>query len=325
MTLRENQAVIEEGTSAAPGAPLPRTASPVAVPVEAPDECEPSATDHRGKPSRERLIRPHGTYGKYKTEKCHCPECRRANRDLNRRWSRTKAMVAHGMAEPPWRDAEPVRQHIRDLTAAGIGVPSIQRMSGVSKAVLARLIYGRPERGEAPSRKIRPANADRLLAIPVPEPTDNAVIDATGTRRRLQALVAMGWSGAELMRRIGIIGTDFPKILGRDQILVRTERKIRALYDRLWDVPPPSSTRWERATITRALQFAAARDWVPPMAWDDDTIDDPATQPARVPRRPRSAPLAGADASDMDQFGAERTHQSRTAAPVDRRIDRRTS
>jgi hypothetical protein len=173
-----------------------------------------------------------------------------------------------------------VRHHIRELMAAGVALGSIQDISGVSKAVLHRLVYGRPKRGEAPSRKIRPANADRLMAIPVPEPTDNAVVDATGTRRRLQALVAGGWSGAELMRRIGIIGTDFPKILGRDQILARTERTIRALYDQLWDVPPPASTRWERATVTRALAFAAARDWAPPMAWDDDTIGDPAAQPA---------------------------------------------
>jgi hypothetical protein len=312
ITLEEHTAVIADGILPASTMPLPRAEGPGAVQ----DERKSSPADRSTEPTDERLVRPHGTYGKYKTERCHCPDCRRANRDINRRWSRTKAMVAHGMAEPPWLEAEPVRQHIRDLTAAGISVLSIQRISGVSKAVLDRLIYGCPHRGEAPSRKIRPANAAPLMAIPVPPPTDDAVVDATGTRRRLQALVAVGWSGAELMRRIGIVGTDFPKILGREQILARTERKIRALYDQVWDVPPPASTRWERATLTRALAFAANRGWAPPMAWDDDTIDDPATQPAGV-LRDAAAPPATADL----------THQSRTAvpAPAGCRSKRRTS
>jgi hypothetical protein len=163
--------------------------------------------------------------------------------------------------------------------AAGMGVPRIQQVSGVTKGVLIRLVYGCPGRGEPPSRKIRPGNAAKLLALRAPVLADSALIDATGTRRRLQALVAVGWSGAELMRRIGVLGTDFPKLLDRDRVLVRTDRAVRALYEELWDTPPPASTRWERATRSRALAFAAAHGWVPPLAWDDDTIDDPDAAP----------------------------------------------
>lgn len=233
----------------------------------------------------QRRVRPHGTYSKYVTEKCRCLHCKRANRDRNRRWARTKAMAALGMADPLWVDAEPVRRHVRSLMAAGMGVPRIQQTSGVSKGVLTRLVYGAPGRGEAPSRKIRPGNAAKLLALRVPRPADSALadsalVDATGTRRRLQALVAVGWSGAELMRRIGVIGTDFPKLAHRDRVLARTERAVRALYDQLWDAAPPASTRFARATRSRALSFAAARGWAPPMAWDDATIDDPAARAA---------------------------------------------
>lgn len=253
------------------------------------ENCQPN---HRDAPlATNTKVRPHGTYGKYCTERCRCAECRAANRDRNRRWARNKAMVAHGMADPLWVDAEPVRRHVQALMAAGMGVPRIQQTSGVTKGVLIRLVYGRPGRGEAPSRKIRPANAARLLAIRAPLPADGAAIDATGTRRRLQALVAIGWSGAELMRRIGAVGTDFPKLLGRDRVLARTARAVHALYDQLWDTTPPTSTRWERATRSRALAFAAARGWAPPQAWDDDTIDDPTAAPRGIRRNStRSCP-----------------------------------
>lgn len=245
-------------------------------------------------------VRPHGTYGKYKTEKCHCSQCRRANRDRNRRWARTKAMAAQGMADPLWVDAEPVRRHVRALMSAGMGVPRIQQVSTVSKGVLARLVYGAPGRGEAPSSKIRPVNAAKLLAVRTLQVADSALVDATGTRRRLQALVTVGWSGAELMRQIGVVGTDFPKLVGRDKVLARTERAIRALYNQLWDTAPPTSTRWERATLSRAQGFAAARGWAPPMAWDDDTINNPAAEPATAGTADQ------ADVEDVDEVAVAR-------------------
>lgn len=59
-------------------------------------------------------------------------------------------------------------------------------------------------------------------------------------------------------------------------IMVSTRDAVRRLYDELsWTVPPPSRIR------SRAQRMAAARRWAPPLAWDDETIDDPKARPDR--------------------------------------------
>lgn len=104
--------------------------------------------------------------------------------------------------------------------------------------------------------------------------TGNADIlaDATGTRRRLQALVAMGWTRGALGAELGTAPGNVARWLGGRQATVQpsTDRKIRALYERLWATRGPS---------TQTAKEARRRGWAPPAAWDDDTIDDPAADP----------------------------------------------
>jgi hypothetical protein len=47
------------------------------------------------------------------------------------------------------------------------------------------------------------------------------------------------------------------------------------VYDQLWDKEPPRGTRYERSNATAASRWAKSNGWVPPLAWDDDTIDNP--------------------------------------------------
>jgi hypothetical protein len=55
------------------------------------------------------------------------------------------------------------------------------------------------------SGRIRTAAAQRLLAVTPAMVEQRAVRrDATGTRRRLQALIALGYPGALLARRLGV-------------------------------------------------------------------------------------------------------------------------
>lgn len=89
-------------------------------------------------------------------------------------------------------------------------------------------------------------------------------VDATGTRRRWRALMALGWTNHGLMNRLGYAACG-NWIAYADSIHVDTARKVKDLYDELWDQPGPS--QWTRT-------WAANRGFLPPMAWDDDTIDD---------------------------------------------------
>jgi len=91
--------------------------------------------------------------------------------------------------------------------------------------------------------------------------------------------MTVGWTGAELMRRIGGEPTHFGPLLAQDVVEARTAVKVRALYEQFWNVPPPVGTRVQRTNVSKARNFASRRGFLPPMAWDDDTIDDPAAQP----------------------------------------------
>lgn len=235
----------------------------------------------------------HGTRTAYIVDKCRCRPCRDAAAAAERHRSRMKA---YGRWEP-YVDAEPARAHVRHLSEQGMGWQRVARAAGLTQSTIWKLVYGPAPRG--PSKRIRRQTADKILAVTL-DLADAAIVDATGTRRRLQALVAIGWSQTRLAAQLGWnVGNINSLILGRDCPRVQhdTEVRVRALYDRLWNVTPVAANRFEKTGITRAKSVATGHGWVPPMAWDDDTIDDPAAQPHTGERSP--APHRGRPSKDV--------------------------
>lgn len=104
-------------------------------------------------------------------------------------------------------------------------------------------------------------------------------VDPTGTRRRLQALLANGWTLNLLGARLGISGSAVSQYASPARLFVEadTARAVDDLYDRLADRRGPSTYNMTR------LQ---RRGWLVPLWWDEDTIDDPSYQPpvVEVPR-----------------------------------------
>lgn len=99
-------------------------------------------------------------------------------------------------------------------------------------------------------------------------------LPATGTRRRLQALAALGWPSAEIAARLGVSDAAVIARTSSSRTVDRTNAaRIRRVYDELSMTVGPSS-------ITR--KRALAKGWVPPLAWDDDSIDDPSAEPQGV-------------------------------------------
>lgn len=98
--------------------------------------------------------------------------------------------------------------------------------------------------------------------------------DATGTARRLQALAALGWSPSELARRAGVNRSTIEHLIkGRVQrTALATVHDVADTYEKLSMSQGPAQA-WR--------DTAAQRGWSPPLAWDDDTIDDPAATPDR--------------------------------------------
>jgi hypothetical protein len=127
----------------------------------------------------------------------------------------------------------------------------------------------RPGPPKAPARTPPPALPSR------PEPTP------AGTQRRLQALAARGWWPGAIARATGIpapaiaAATTSPRTRSSD-----LDQKVADAYDQLWDQQPPASTGYDLTITERTRGRAARLDWPPPMAWDDDLIDQPDAAPA---------------------------------------------
>lgn len=216
----------------------------------------------------------HGSHAAYVLDRCRCLPCATANSDYEA--ARTRR-VAYGKAA--YVDAEPARDHVRTAAAAGIGWKRVAHLAGVSTGAMSKLMYGSGDR--APSTRIRPQTAARILAVRVDQVADGAIVDGTGTRRRLQALVVAGWSQNRLAARLGMSATNFgPVILEGREPTAGTARRVLVLFEELWNTPPPAASGYQRAGIERARRHAAAKGWAPALAWDEDALDDPAAVPA---------------------------------------------
>lgn len=172
-------------------------------------------------------------------------------------------------------DAEPVRLHVKNLIAAGVGTNRIAKLSSLKRNTVRFLMYGRPDRGSGPSKRVSTKTANAILAIPIPQSAhhlaaDHCPVDSTGTRRRLQSLVAFGYTRRYLAERIGMTPTSLSRLINSD-LAVRAvnARQIEKLYTELEAIPGPS---------TQARKDGIRNGWPVPALWDDD-IDLPEAAP----------------------------------------------
>lgn len=222
----------------------------------------------------------HGTLAGYKVRGCRCAPCAAAStRYENRRYR----LMAYGRWQP-YVDAGPVRAHVLKLRDAGLGYKRVAELADVSAGGMSKLMYGDYGRGTPPSKRVRPETAAAILAVEANLDTLGAavLVDAAGTRRRLHALAAMGWSLAKLAGRLGVHRGNLGKTLACEQVTAGTARAVRALYDGLWNQAPPEDTHADKVAASRIRNLARTRGWAPPLAWDDESIDDPAARPLGV-------------------------------------------
>lgn len=219
----------------------------------------------------------HGTPIAYKVDKCRCRPCTDANTAEHQAYNKA---VAFGRYDSGRVDAAPAREHVRALMAAGISWKQVARKAGLSYSTVCALLYGRYERGHAPYGRVAQKTAEKILAIQpsLENMSPGALTDATGTRRRLQALVAIGWSQNLLASSLDIQRGNFT-LLTTDRVTAKKALQVKELYDQLWDTPPVEHDRWARQSASRARNYAKCHGWVPPMAWDDDEIDAPEARP----------------------------------------------
>lgn len=211
----------------------------------------------------------HGTYARGngspgRREPCPCKPCRQAKLSTRKRLD-----VARQLGRGARVDAEPARAHLQ-LLHATMSWSKIAEATGCDPRGMQLLI-----RGER--REINRTTHDKILAVkPTPTPSPGMYLDATGLRRRLQALGAIGYSCIYIAKRIKTADARLHLIANGKQSTVRyvLARRIIAVYDELSDTPAPKGR-----SRTRVVRNAEANNWAGPVAWDDDTIDDPQAAP----------------------------------------------
>jgi hypothetical protein len=216
----------------------------------------------------------HGTRAAYVKDRCRCTDCTAANSAASRTATRDRV---YGRWHP-YIDAGPVREHIAALRAAGIGVERIAHLAGISVRHIREL--AQQCHGDSPgTRRVRPDTATRVLAIGIHDASraPHSRVDATGTRRRLQALQAVGWTAELLAAQLGRRPGSLHRSMTCESVTARTAHDVATLYERLWNTRPPRATEGQRAAADAAQAHAAEQGWLPPLAWDD--IDTDPTPP----------------------------------------------
>lgn len=243
---------------------------------------------HRGQPHR------HGTRVAYVKDRCRCPACTAANTAASRAAVRNRALGVPSR----YVDVAEVRSHLQSLRAAGIGYQQIARLAGTSVTHLREISHtvvrsaGRP-----PIQRIRREFAATLLGI-APVAANRAPqsqLDATGTRRRLQALIAAGWSVSELAGQLGRTHTNLRRTMNSRTVTARTAARVDDLYRQLSASAVPVVTDAQREAAAAARALAARHGWLPALAWDDiDTDPEP------------NAPHSRRDPDEIDPIAVDR-------------------
>jgi Bacterial regulatory proteins, lacI family len=223
--------------------------------------------------------------------------------------------IAYGRWQP-WADAAPVRAHLRMLRVGGASYETIARAAGVSPMTVHRVLCLDPSGRSSAAGRVRAAAAARILAVtPAMVAAAAPRRDATGTRRRLRALIAIGHPAASLARWAGLSPLTVSGIVrGRTATVTpATHAAVRDLYRQLWDQMPPEHTPAQRRAAEVARRRAERHGWPPPMGLDDERIDDPAYRP-----RTRWRPVTG---TRVVPFGAQHDRPRDRACCWDERND----
>jgi transcriptional regulator with XRE-family HTH domain len=176
--------------------------------------------------------------------------------------------------------AGPTVERVRTWVDAGHTVSAIAEATGVARSQITELANNEnPTTHRSVARRIEQA---QLPNTPV-----TFFVDATGSQRRLRALIAFGYTRPLLASRLPIDETSISRITNgipnqrpNPRVHIDTARAITALYRQWALVPGPS---------TRSRMKAARAGWHGPLAWGAD-IDDPAARPDTAEPDPAEVP-----------------------------------
>lgn len=166
--------------------------------------------------------------------------------------------------------AGPVRVHVQQLLDGEASVRGIADVSGIPAAVVSRIA-----RGQQPTVTKRVAKA--LLEVTASDLTRRSngagFVPKIGAVRRIRALQAIGHCARDIAAATTLTEHEVYLIVNQAGRWITQARwlAVATAYDRLSMTPGQSS---------KARAIAVAAGYPPPLAWDEDAIDDAAAAPA---------------------------------------------
>jgi hypothetical protein len=204
----------------------------------------------------------HGTTGYYQYHGCKCDPCKDA---MGRYRKRLDFEHASGLSRRV--PVAPIREHTQRLIDAGATPTSIAKYSGgaVTHVQVTRILDG------STSAYLFPKCAQALLAIEPGEALAGfRMVNGIGCKRRVNALHALGFTKDDIGAAVGFTGYYVQDLCAHDQIQARSLDVIKRAYEILSSGSGTSDLqRWR----------AVREEWAPPMAWEDEDLDNPAAEP----------------------------------------------
>lgn len=203
-----------------------------------------------------RPIPGHGTANRYssRTNPCRCDLCTRAA---------SRAALERKVAQQSGRSKRvpsgPVLAHLAKLTESA-PIAQIALAAEAPRSSLSRLLV---ERRPTISRVL----AEKILAVKVIDRSTLSMVSSIGAQRRLQALYTLGHWRKTIAEASGLTPQTISELLRGTwtRITVECDDAVRQAYALL---------SMSLGDCERNLVRARREQWAPPLAWDDDTIDD---------------------------------------------------
>ncbi|MFI5857469.1 hypothetical protein [Streptomyces parvulus] len=169
-------------------------------------------------------------------------------------------------------DATPVVEHVRQLQEAYelASIAFIAKTAGVNSSTLTSVI---DDHAAGLRRGIHPTMARQVLALtelPAPAFQRRPGVTDVGLIRRLRGLCALGWTLNAIARAGSTTVKSLTDFNQTGSATPSVKAAVLAAWGQLSHRPGPSEL---------ARQRALAKRWDPPLAWEEETIDQPAAEP----------------------------------------------
>ena len=165
-------------------------------------------------------------------------------------------------------DRQEALRGVQSLYEEGFGIPALADTLGIHERYLGDVLRGR-------MTQVRGTTAHRLQSITrsmvLEKANDSFYVPAIGSRRRVEALMCLGWSQAQIdetAEALHGVRLHVNALYRSKSVRANRHRRMAEVYEQLALRPGPSAQVKNRSL---------ARGYAPPLAWDD--IDDPNEEP----------------------------------------------